>query len=351
MSGTGLCRYSGEMPNQTGPNTPEGKETSSQNSRKHGLCSRNTLILPDETPEEYEGTRSGWYREFEPEGYHEVRLVDLLVRNDWLLKRAHRRLLEVEAAVVDCRENANPADWTAEQEHKVELMQRYKTAAERAFYRSLSAAEHLRKDKMRYDERYANVKSELEQTKSLLNETAAQLKVHENAKRDEPTNKAARGVKAKSDAPLTKAQMTFQGQKSAKKRRKIAILDQWVEIEIALDGRTVTTQYPPNETLIANGQKMWPAPEMVYRRLHFVHGVPDEYAWTTVEDSIRETGGLAIQRMSVDTWLDLIEVEKESGTGHLLPCGGNLPRPEERGGCDCDVCSANRAVLERRGAA
>ncbi len=239
------------MPNQTGPNTPEGKETSSQNSRKHGLCSKNALILADELPEDYEETHSGWYREFEPDGYYEIRLVDLLVRNDWLLKRAHSRLLEAEAAVVDGEENANPADWTAEQEHKVELMQRYKAAAERAFYRSLSAAEHLRKDRKRDDERCVIIKSKLEQTKLRLNEAEAQLKAKENSQPEEPTNKTVREAKAKTDAPLTKAQMA--------------------------NGKTVTTQYPPNEISIANGQKMRPASEMVYRRLHFAHGAPDEY--------------------------------------------------------------------------
>lgn len=75
-------------------------------------------------------------------------------------------------------------------------------------------------------------------------------------------------------------------------------------------------------------------------------GVPEEYAWTTGEESIRVSGGLGIQRMPVDRWLELIETEKARGTGHLLPCGGNLPRPEERGGCECGVCSRNRAIFE-----
>jgi hypothetical protein len=69
-----------------------------------------------------------------------MRLVEQLILNDWLLQRANRRMLEAEAA---------PAD--AEYEHRLELMQRYKTSAERAFYRALAAMEALRKDR-RYDE-------------------------------------------------------------------------------------------------------------------------------------------------------------------------------------------------------
>ena len=93
---------------------------------------------------------------------------------------------------------------------------------------------------------------------------------------------------------------------------------------------------------------MLPPPEMVFRRLHFVNGVPPEYHWTTRNPVARERGGMGTQRMTVGTWLDVIEQEKASGTGHIGPCGGNLPRPEERGGCECEVCTHNRAVLEAR---
>ena len=50
--------------------------------------------------------------------------------------------------------------------------------------------------------------------------------------------------------------------------------------------------------------------------------------------------------MTVDTWLELIEKEEAQGMRHIFPCGGNLPRPEERG-CDCPTCSKNRAIWKR----
>ncbi len=52
---------------------------------------------------------------------------------------------------------------------------------------------------------------------------------------------------------------------------------------------------------------------MVYRRLHFVHGVPHDYAWATSDERIRKAGGMEIQRMTVDMWLELIEKEKALG--------------------------------------
>ena len=130
----------------------------------------------------------------------------------------------------------------------------------------------------------------------------------------------------------------------------------------------VTTAYPSNEILIADGQKKWPPPEFVYRRFNFVDGVPEEYAWATDDETTRQLGGMGMQRMTVDTWLDLIEEEKELGTGHMLP-RLTLPRPEEvhinlrslieRGliafnifaspahlGCDCKVCTHSKKLLE-----
>ena len=128
-----------------GPKTENGKANSSQNARKHG-CTSKVLILENEDPTDLEAIRAGWWKEFEPEGYQEERLVEILVLNDWWLKRAQRNLDEAEAAVF-----GGGGDF-----HRVELMQRYKTTHERAFYRALSALQCLRKDIIR--ERMENVR-------------------------------------------------------------------------------------------------------------------------------------------------------------------------------------------------
>ncbi len=316
-----------------GPKSPEGKASSSGNSTKHGMLSKRHTILADETREEYEETRLGWLENYEPADYHEARLVDQLILNDWLLKRANKRLLQAEAALVGEEDTCHPATWTAEQEHKIELVLRYKTTQERAFYRSLSAVEGLRKDILR--EKILN--------RRLLDQQNKEIEGLKKQLAERPPKPA--------EAPVAEAKKLFCGQKSPKKQKKTPVIDQWVEIEVSPAGKTVTTLYPSNEILIQDGQKKWPPPELVYRRMHFVNGVPDEYAWATSDERIRAAGGMGIQRMTVETWADLIEKEKALGTGHLLPCGGNLPRPEDRGGCDCPVCSRNRKILEARKAA
>jgi hypothetical protein len=45
----------------------------------------------------------------------------------------------------------------------------------------------------------------------------------------------------------------------------------------------------------------------------------------------------------------VIEREKLRTDGHIGPTGvGNLPRPMERGGCECPMCKRNREILEKR---
>lgn len=149
--------------------------------------------------------------------------------------------------------------------------------------------------------------------------------------------------------PKTAAETLFSGNKDPKKqKKKIQVLDQWVEITIE-DGKTNTKLVPTNDELIERGKRMYPPPDLVYRRLNFVHGVPPEYYWTTDDPDIRRLGGHGIQRMTVDTWLKVIEDEKKNPEGHIgTTPDGNLPRPKERGGCDCPVCAKNQAILDRR---
>jgi hypothetical protein len=137
--------------------------------------------------------------------------------------------------------------------------------------------------------------------------------------------------------------------KGKKKRREIIRLEQWVEIEIC-DGQTVTTLYPPNEVLRKEALEMDPPAEFVYRRLNFPHGVPFEYGWAT-DDPLRcARGGHGVQRMTFQTWQEMIERERLSGSEHLSACHAQLPRPEEHGPCDCPTCLACAERIEREGA-
>ncbi len=309
----------------TGPRTRDGKDTSSQNAMKHG-CRARRLILGDERQEDYDRMAAGWKEEFGGEGQAGESLLQRVILNDWQLRRAERRHMEAETELAE----VEPMEWTAEQHHKLELFLRYKTTAERSFYRAYNALYGLIKDRIRVEMSIEKVRERVG------NIIKAGVKTSEQEKAQEE--------KAQEKTP---AQMLFRGQKNRKKMRKIQTLEQWVEIRIR-DGKTVTELYPSNDVLIEDGKKMDPPPEFVYRRMHFPDGVPEEYAWTTRDPVMRKYGGMGIQRMTPDTWLETIKREEHDTRGHIGRTGvGNLPRPKERGECDCPSCVRGQLRLDK----
>jgi hypothetical protein len=219
-----------------GPKTPEGKQRSSQNSTRHGMRAKTIRLLPDEDPDEYESMVAGWQAQWQPDDYQEHKLVKTLIHNDWMHRRAEHWLMETEASIVE-QSGLDPMGWTDEQERKLQLVQRYKTSAERAFYRAWSALQGLRKDVLRTEEK--------------LNKLSTELAVY----------KAREEAQKQNSEP--KAQAAFGGQKSKTKQKKIATLEQVVEIEVAPWGETITTRYPSDKALLDRGQKMSLPPDLV----------------------------------------------------------------------------------------
>jgi hypothetical protein len=82
----------GNAMKSTGPTTPAGKARSCQNARKHGL----TGVLPittgegKEDLEAFETMRIGLYDYWQPEGWQEEHLVELLAGDYWRQQRAGR---------------------------------------------------------------------------------------------------------------------------------------------------------------------------------------------------------------------------------------------------------------------
>ena len=290
-------------PQSTGPKTPEGKAISSRNATTHGLTSKR-LFLPGENEEEFAELREGWFAQFPPESQAETAMVEQLARNGWFLKRAERRYCEIEERLGDC----HAGDWKDEQFRMLERILRYKTTAERSFQRSLTIVRQLRKD--RFQEKRAEEQAE------------------------------------RARAPRT----VYEGR--GKSRKPVfTVLEQWVEVHVT-DGVTTTEYVPSNAELLKQGEESAVSgnvPQMVYRRLNFPDGVPPEYAWTNLHEpdkceetqagrwcalcSVQERGGCGTQRMTYETWKEVIEREAAEPGGHAGPTGyGNLPRPKERGG-------------------
>ena len=86
----------------TGPRTPAGKETSSRNALKHGSCSTATLILQNESLDDFLALEKRWFQGYgvdpaSPETQYEAELIRTAARADWFFQRSDRNYAEVEA--------------------------------------------------------------------------------------------------------------------------------------------------------------------------------------------------------------------------------------------------------------
>jgi hypothetical protein len=112
----------------TGPRTEAGKAVSSRNAVKHNLCSKR---LTGADLEELDAIRAKLDDEWEPQTETERMLLAQMALSQWRMDRA----LSLELAAFD-GETIDPA--------LLALALRYRTTAERSFYKALSELQRLR---------------------------------------------------------------------------------------------------------------------------------------------------------------------------------------------------------------
>ena len=265
---------------QTGPRTLEGKAASSENALKHGCRSAKTL-LRDEDPAEFEFLVAGWFDHYQPETPFEESLVEQVARAHWFLKRAAKRLEEVEWELPSVATH-----WTESQQKLFAAFSRYKTAAERAFFRFFREAE---------------------------TQCDKQGKARDSAER---ARLRAAAIEIK-----------WASQKEAVVFDELKQL-QLIEVE-TVDGQCKTTFYPTNEQLekriAANPRGTY----FVKRIFNFENGVPPEYAWACPDHVKQTVDTKGVQKMRYSQWLRVIEQERAAGTGHACPVGSLFGEDDE----------------------
>jgi hypothetical protein len=255
----------------TGPRTPAGKAKSSQNSLKHGCRSPKT-VLPHEDPAEFEATVQGWLTHYQPDTQPAITLVENLARAHWALKRNEKRLEDIEWELP-----ANAYDWTDEHHKLYSTTNRYKTTAERSFIRYFKEVE------------------------------AHYHRIH----RDDQARQLA-------FAKLASIEFKRLDKADAAALEQIRV-EQVVEIEVE-DGECITTCYPSNEELIEAVAERPAPPLYIARLMLFPNGfVPAEYAWAQPVQIQEGEAPRKTQRMLWQHWLDLIEREDSTDTGHISP--------------------------------
>ena len=123
----------------TGPITAEGRGIASQNSRKHGLCSKQ-IVLPGEDPAEYDALRESLFRDYAPSNETERTLVEEVAAGSWRLARARRHETAILKKLIGDAPDPEAAfaDLFIEKPKELERLLRYITTIERSYYRALN---------------------------------------------------------------------------------------------------------------------------------------------------------------------------------------------------------------------
>src|SRR6185503_2690113 len=124
-----LAANTANAQHSTGPRTPEGKTVSAQNSRKHGLTSKDLVIGADEQPE-FDSLRDALTADITPPGEIELLQFDLLLHAAWNLHRIRKR----EASLV--KDDLDPILDPAVQKD-ADRLALYYSRTERSYYRAL----------------------------------------------------------------------------------------------------------------------------------------------------------------------------------------------------------------------
>jgi len=152
---------------------------SSLNATKHGCCAVDARLLPGESEKEYRNLERIWNDSYLPKTDQQRHLVTECVHADWLLQRATRTYLDIEARLY--AKSANPLDWTEEDRRTLMLFLRYKTAHANTLHRCRKTLEDFRKQ--RFNELMQASQVEL-YTQRII---AARRKNEAPSKRSEPT--------------------------------------------------------------------------------------------------------------------------------------------------------------------
>jgi hypothetical protein len=255
----------------TGPRSPQGKATSSLNRLSHG-CRSEQLLIPGEDPAEFEFTMNNWFDAYSPQDPGAANLVEEAAKAHWFLKRNEKWLHQIQSRL--------PMDawtWTDENHKLLANAMRYKTTAERSFFRWYKSLEaHYNREFHR---------AELAERARVR---AAQLHIHWLNKKAEA---AAKDLK----------------------------IEQFAHI-LGDDELCATTLAPTNQQIKATAAASPEPPQFITRTLYFKNGVPPAaYQWAAPNLLQREFESVGIQTMLYTDWLEIVKREEASGTSHLGP--------------------------------
>jgi hypothetical protein len=261
---------------QTGPVTAAGKEISSGNATTHGGTSEK-LIVAGERREDFDKLLNNLLEEHSPETPEARNLVEDAALGRWFLWRRQRVYNSVETALYAAQ--PAPEQWPPDAYHKLALLDRYKTAAERSLQRVLRNLTSLQR-----------------------------------AKKQEAQSKLA-VVRA----AVALDQLEREQWKAACHRFDRPTVVQSIVVS-SKGGAAVTRMSPSSAALLHETERAVHPPEQVCRCFDFPDGVPPEYyAFTGPEHHRGEKRYMFEHILPVSVWRATVAQEQKLATPHALP--------------------------------
>jgi hypothetical protein len=275
------CAQMAKLHPQTGPVTAASKEISSQNATTHGGTSEK-LIVPGERREDFDALLNDLVAEYSPETPDARNLVEDAALARWFLWRRQRAFNAVESALYAAQ--PAPENWPPEAFHKLALLDRYKTAAERSLKRILQNVASLHR-----------------------------------AKKQEAQSKLATAR-----ATVALDQLEREQWKAACNKFDCPTIVQKIMVRVR-SGEAITEMSPTNAELLHETRRAVHPPEQARRFFEFPDGIPPEYySFTDREDYRHEKGHTIEQIGPLAVWLAVAAEEQKLGTGHAVP-GSTAP--------------------------
>jgi hypothetical protein len=255
----------------TGPRSPNGKAKSSLNRLTHG-CRSEQILIPGEDPAEFEFLMNEWFDTYSPQDSTASNLVEETAKAYWFLKRNEKWLHQIQVRL--------PHDawlWTEENHKLLANAMRYKTTAERSFFRWYKSLET-----------HYNREFHREQLAESARARAASLHIQ------------------------------WLNKKAAAAAAENLKIEQFVHI-LGDDEICSTTLAPTNEQIKNDVAARPEPPKFITRTLYFKNGVPAAYRWIVPNLMQREFASVGLQTMLYADWLRIIEREQADESNHLGP--------------------------------
>ena len=270
-----------KLHSQTGPVTAAGKETSSRNATTHGGTSEK-IIVAGECREDFDKLLNDLLEEHSPETPEARNLVEDAALGRWFLWRRQRAYNSVETALYAAQ--PAPEKWSPNDFHKLALLDRYKTAAERSLEHVLQNLASLHRAKKQ----------------------AAQSKL------------------AVARATVALDELEREQWKAACHRFDRPTVVQGIVVS-SKNGAAITRMSPSNAAILHETERAVHPPEQVCRYFDFVDGVPPEYyAFTGPEHHRGEKRHIVENLIPVSAWRATVAQEQKLASPHALPTVGHF---------------------------